>query len=131
MAETTRSVFISGSRTQNQLSQEVLESIDAIIDQGLKINLGDSNKGVDKEVADLLRLEDYKNVEIFTINQKPRIALEKDWKLRYVHPNEGLNGQEQQMMKDRQMVNDSQWGLAIFDPIKKTVLVLFRFLPVP
>ncbi|MHA6603004.1 hypothetical protein ACX4ZB_01265 [Aerococcus urinae] len=119
MAETTRSVFISGSRTQNQLSQEVLESIDAIIDQGIKINLGDSNKGVDKEVADLLRLENYKNVEIFTINQKPRIALEKDWKLRYVHPDEGLNGQEQQMMKDRQMVNDSQWGLAIFDPIKK------------
>lgn len=119
MAESTRSVFISGSRTQNQLSQEVLDSIDTIIDQGIKINLGDSNKGVDKEVADLLRLENYQAVEIFTINQKPRIAIEKDWKVRYVHPDDKLNGQEQQMMKDRQMVNDSHWGLAIFDPIKK------------
>ncbi|KAA9239796.1 MULTISPECIES: hypothetical protein [Aerococcus] len=119
MAESTRSVFISGSRTQNQLSQEVLDSIDAIIDQGIKVNLGDSNKGVDKEVADLLRLENYQSVEIFTINQKPRIAIEKDWKVRYVHPDDNLNGQEQQMMKDRQMANDSHWGLAIFDPIKK------------
>ena len=112
-------VFISGSRSQRSIPKAVQDSLDAIIKQGIGVLVGDSDKGVDSEIIDFLRMPLYEHVTIYTIFSSPRVAPEPEWGVRSIEADASLKPQQRQMAKDRAMVNDADWGLALFNPIEK------------
>ncbi|TDW16394.1 hypothetical protein EDD63_12421 [Breznakia blatticola] len=113
-----KTVFISGSRTQNEIPEIIQESLKSIIKQNIRIVIGDSKKGVDNEIIDYLRSSPkYTNVKIYTIKQTPRVKIEPEWELETIEVDELLKRQQQQMQKDRQMAEVADWGLSIFKPI--------------
>lgn len=112
-------VFISGSRSQSLIPKTVQDSLEAITDQGINILIGDSNKGVDKEIVDFLREPLYEHVTVYTISSHPRINPEPEWHTRTIKASKDLKPQQQQMAKDRAMAEDADWGLALFNPIEK------------
>lgn len=111
-------VFISGSRSQTEIPENVQQSLELIIKNNIDVLIGDSDKGVDKEIIDYFRGA-YNQLEVFSIKSKPRVEIEKEWKQRIVKPDVSLKPQQQQMLKDRIMADEADWGLAIFDPITK------------
>lgn len=116
----SKKVFISGSRSQNEIPLNVQKSLELIRKQMIEIVIGDSEKGVDNEIIDYLRVAPrYSAVEIYTIKQKPRIKVEKEWQVRVIPTDSNLKPQEKQMVKDRAMADAADWGLAIFKPITK------------
>lgn len=117
---THKKVFISGSRSQNDIPENVQKSLELIRKQRIEILIGDSEKGVDNQIIDYLRVNPkYSAVEIFTIKQKPRVKVEDEWKTKTIQANSDLKPQEKQMVKDRAMADAADWGLAIFKPIAK------------
>jgi len=115
-----RSVFISGSRSQDLIPQTIQDSLNEIMNMQLLVLIGDSNKGVDNEICDYLRKPLYPNVSIYTVNKRARIKVESAWKTVVVETNGNLKGQEKQMVKDRAMAGSAYWGLAVFNPLEKT-----------
>lgn len=115
-----KKVFIYGSRTQEEIPKSVQESLEAIRNQKIKILIGDSEKGVDNEIIDYLRFSPkYPYVDIFTVKQKPRVKVEPEWTTRLINTDKSLKPQQKQMVKDREMANEADWGLGIFNPISK------------
>ena len=47
------------------------------------------------------------------------MKVENEWKTKTIFTDSSLKPQEQQMVKDRAMADDADWGLAIFKPITK------------
>lgn len=116
--EKQKKVFISGSRSQKEIPQNIQKSLRLIMKQNIEVLIGDSNKGVDKEIIDYFR-GIYNKVEIFTIKDKPRVIVETEWKQKTIETIPSLKAQEKQMMKDRVMADDADWGLAVFNPLTK------------
>lgn len=111
-------VFISGSRSFEEIPENVQESLERITSHNMQILLGDSNKGIDSQIADYLRLSpQYNNVVVYGIGHKPRMTVSEDWKFKQISPDETLKPQEQQMIKDRAMGDVADYGLSIFSPI--------------
>lgn len=118
--KSNKKVFISGSRTQEVIPENVQRSLELIKQQQIKILIGDSEKGVDNEIIDYLRLAPkYSEVEIYSIKAKARVKVEEEWKLKIIETEKSLNPQEKQMEKDRVMADQADWGLAVFNPITK------------
>ncbi len=116
----SKKVFISGSRSQMQISENVQKSLELIRKQNIKVLIGDSEKGVDNEIIDYLRVTPkYEAVEIYTIKQTPRVAVENEWETKFIPTNPSLKPQEKQMVKDRYMADKADWGLVVFNPISK------------
>jgi len=117
----SKKVFISGSRSQNEIPVSIQKSLEAIIQQNIHILIGDSEKGVDNNILDYLRLDSvYPHVEVFTVNQNARVKVESKWTKRHIETEPESKGQEKQMVKDRMMADEAHWGLAVFDPFSKT-----------
>lgn len=112
-------VFISGSRSQCSIPKAAQDSLDAIIKQGIGILIGDSDKGVDSEIIDFLRVPLYGRVTLYTIFGSPRVKPEPGWGVRSIKADATLKSQQRQMAKDRAMANDADWGMALFNPIEK------------
>lgn len=112
-------VFISGSRSQRSIPKAAQDSLDAIIKQGIGILIGDSDKGVDSEIIDFLRVPLYERVTLYTIFSSPRVKPEPGWSVRPIKADASLKSQQRQMAKDRAMANDADWGMALFNPIEK------------
>ena len=112
-------VFISGSRSQRSIPKAAQDSLDAIIKQGIGILIGDSDKGVDSEIVDFLRVPLYERVTLYTIFSSPRVKPEPGWSVRSIKADASLKSQQRQMAKDRAMANDADWGMALFNPIEK------------
>ncbi|MGI6221586.1 MAG: hypothetical protein ACOYIP_06950 [Coriobacteriales bacterium] len=115
----SKCVFISGSRSQTLIPKIVQDSLETIISQGIGVLIGDSDKGVDKEIIDFLRVPLYENVTIFTISTYPRVEAETTWQVRTIDADQSLKPQQRQMVKDRIMADEADWGMALFDPIAK------------
>ena len=111
-------VFISGSRSQNIIPELVQNSLNSIIKQNIGILIGDSNKGVDNEIIDFLRVPLYENVTIYTVYSHPRVNPETEWSTKIIESDGILKAKQRQTIKDRSMANDAQWGMALFKPIE-------------
>ena len=112
-------VFISGSRSQRSIPKAAQDSLEAIIKQGIEVLIGDSSKGVDNEIIDFLRVPLYEHVTIYTISSSPRVRPEPEWHTLTIEADPGMKPQQRQMVKDRAMANDANWGLALFNPMEK------------
>lgn len=108
-------IFISGSRSQVTLPDDVKESINNIMRNGFGILLGDCNQGVDSLVADMLAEAEYPNVSIYTVLNKTRINT-GNWCVEYVKPKWGQNYKMRQTEKDKAMSEAADYGLCIFNP---------------
>lgn len=114
-----RNVFVSGSRSQTLIPKVVQDSLEAIKSQGIGVLIGDSNRGVDREVIDFLRAPLYENVTLFTISSSPRVKAEAEWRVRVIEADSSLKPKQRQTVKDRIMADEADWGMALFDPIQK------------
>lgn len=114
-----RNVFVSGSRSQTLIPKVAQDSLEAIKSQGIGVLIGDSNRGVDREVIDFLRAPLYENVTLFTISSSPRVKAEAEWRVRAIEADSSLKPKQRQTVKDRVMADEADWGMALFDPIQK------------
>ncbi len=118
--------FISGSISSKDIPQEVIKSVDESREKGYTILVGDA-RGIDKNVQDMLKADNYKNVEVYYIGSSPRNFSDRDWIGKHIPvdiENESLykNGKytrEAQMIKDKAMANEADFGLVIWQDTSK------------
>lgn len=119
-------VFISGSRQISFLPSQTQESLETIISRKFEILLGDSEKGVDAFVALYLAHQNYENVSIYTIHDRPRFGIcqtqletsSRQWSINRLNPDnsDSKTRVEQETKKDRAMGEIADYGLAIWQP---------------
>jgi adenine-specific DNA-methyltransferase len=98
-------VFISGSRHIKELPQSALDSLDKIIELGLRVIVGDC-QGVDSLVQKYLKSKNYTKVTVYHIGNYPRFNLGfKTVKVQGTR----------QVDKDIEMSNKAHYGLTIWD----------------
>lgn len=117
-------VFISGSRQIPYLPQEVQERVDNMIDNGLQIVVGDSERGVDSNIVAYLYERGYSNVAIYSIHSTSRIRrLLPDWSFRQITPDIAAqhdkngrpkNRRKLETYKDRAMCEACNFALVIW-----------------
>lgn len=109
------SVFISGSIAIKVLPQEVKNSIHKIVNNQMRILVGDAN-GIDSLVQDYCLSLNYFNVTVYSISILPRYRASDKFALKTILiSNEIKNGRERQQEKDKAMTNDSQYSFVIWD----------------
>ncbi len=112
-------VFISGSISIKKLPQEVKNSIDKIIEQNLKILVGDA-KGIDTLVQNYCLSLNYYNVTIYSISTFPRYKASDNFRIKYIEvPNSIKRERERQQEKDKAMTMDSEFTFTIWDSKSK------------
>jgi len=109
------SVFISGSIAIKTLPQEVKNSIHKIVDNQMRILVGDAN-GIDSLVQDYCLSLGYFNVTVYSISSQPRYKASDKFGLEIVTPSAEIKGaRERQQEKDKAMTKDSQYSFIIWD----------------
>jgi len=109
------SVFISGSISIKTLPQEVKNSIHKVVDNQMKILVGDAN-GIDTLVQEYCLLLNYYNVTVYTISSIPRYRASDKFNLNIVSVPSGIKSvRERQQSKDKAMTNDCQYSFIIWD----------------
>lgn len=116
-----RKIFISGSISSKEIPQEVIKSVDDSRKRNYTILIGDA-KGIDKNIQDMLKADNYKNVEVYHVGPSPRNISDREWIDRRIPvdtENEkffknGKYTREAQMIKDKAMSNDADFGLVIW-----------------
>jgi hypothetical protein len=117
-------IFISGSRQIISLPEGIPDRLDNIVNNGFKVVIGDSEKGVDRIILEDLRKRNYPNVSVFSIHSSSRIkSLSNAWDFQRVEPNIAkkldkngkiINGRELEAAKDRAMGDMCDYGLVIW-----------------
>ena len=108
-----RKIFISGSISSKEIPQEVIKSVDDSRKRNYTILIGDA-KGIDKNIQDMLKADNYKNVEVYHVGPSPRNLSDLEWIDRRIPvdtENEkffknGKYTREAQMIKDKAMSKD-------------------------
>ena len=73
-----RKIFISGSISSKEIPQEVIKSVDDSRKRNYTILIGDA-KGIDKNIQDMLKADNYKNVEVYHVGPSPRNLSDREW----------------------------------------------------
>ena len=113
-------VFIGGSRKISRLNAEVERRIQAIVDQGFPIVIGDAN-GADRAVQRYLAKKQYANVTVFCMDGDYRNNL-ANWPIQAIAAQSGTRGFAYHSTKDRAMVSASSHGLMLWDAESKGTL---------
>lgn len=107
------SVFIGGSRRIARLPEEVRKRIDAIVEKGFRILVGDAS-GADKAVQSYLAERAYPNVLVHCIEGQCRNNV-GGWQTRQVSASKGARGFDLYSLKDRVMADAAEYGLVLWD----------------
>ncbi len=108
-----KKVFISGSIDINKLDDLVINSLDKIISQNIQVLVGDAN-GVDTLVQKYLARQNYFNVIVYTIFEKPRNLLSNNFKIERIDV-ENFFGRKAQEKKDEAMTKNSDYSFVIWN----------------
>lgn len=108
-----KTVFIGGSRKVARLAAEVRTRIDRIVEQKLRVVIGDAN-GADKAVQRYLAERQYGTVEVFCADAVPRNNL-GGWPARVVTPRAARKDFQYYAAKDRAMAVEASVGLMLWD----------------
>lgn len=119
-------MFISGSMSTDVIGKDILNSIDFSIRKDYHILIGDA-KGVDKSIQEILKSNNYKNVIVYHVGETPRNKIDSEWSSKRIEIDlmdeklfrNGRYTRKAQMRKDLQMALDSDFGLVIWEDIKK------------
>ncbi len=106
-------IFIGGSRHVTRLPPDALQRLDNVISSDHKVILGDAN-GADKAVQKYFSNKNYRNVIVYCSGDKPRNNL-GEWEARVVEAPPNAKGFQFYAAKDRQMAQDANFGLMIWD----------------
>lgn len=119
---TTKNVFIGGSRNFSYLfSPELINSLNTIANKNINVLIGDSELGIDEQIAKYYQNINYQNIIVHTIDLYPRINIYSGWGINYVNIiAKHLPYRKQQYIKDRKIINKANWGLIILNPISRT-----------
>jgi len=111
----TQKVFISGSIAVKKLDNEVLSSLQKMMQNGLQILVGDA-KGVDSQIQDFFKRNNYNNIVVYSIEEFPRYIASKTFGFKKIEvATDVKGGRETQTEKDIAMTNDSDFSLVIWD----------------
>lgn len=121
-----KKIFISGSISSKEIPDVVIKSVDNSRERNYTILIGDAT-GIDKSIQDMLKADNYKNVEIYHVGPTPRNFADRAWinkRILVDTDNEklfkdGKYTREAQMMKDKAMVDDADFGLVIWRDTSK------------
>ncbi|MFQ7323620.1 MAG: hypothetical protein ACLRPC_04170 [Streptococcus sp.] len=119
-------MFISGSILNKEIPEDVIKAVDDSRKRNYTILIGDA-KGVDKNIQDMLKADNYKNVEVYHVGPRPRNLSDREWIDRRI-PVDIANEKffknvnytrEAQMLKDKAMSDDADFGLVIWKDTSK------------
>lgn len=121
-----RKIFISGSISSKEIPKDIIKSVDDCRKKNYTILIGDA-PGIDKNIQDMLKADNYKNVEVYHVGPSPRNLSDRDWIVRRISvdiENEKFfknrkYTREAQMLKDKAMSNDADFGLVIWKDTSK------------
>jgi hypothetical protein len=113
-------VFIAGSRKLSRLNPEVKRRIDNMIEKDFTILVGDAN-GADKAVQKYLSDRNYRNVIVHCMADNCRNNIGQ-WPAREITAPKGVRGFSYYAMKDQAMVDDTTYGLMLWDGESKGTL---------
>ena len=119
-------MFISGSVSSKEIPNDVIKSVDDSRKKNYTILIGDA-RGIDKNIQDMLKADNYKNVEVYHVGPSPRNFSDRDWidkRIPVDIEDESLfkNGKctrEAQMLKDKAMSDNADFGLVIWKDTSK------------
>lgn len=119
---TNGTVFISGSsKTQfnnspyyrEKLPDQIQEQIRKYMNQGKTILVGDA-PGIDRQVQDFLKANNYKDVEVYSPGKEVRYNANPEWKTNLIDVPEAPQGSSEWLAgKDKAMSDRADEGLAI------------------
>ena len=116
-----RTVFIAGSRSIQKLGLCITNRLDSIIENELKVIVGDAN-GVDESVQQYLSINGYKNVEVFHISEICRNNV-GNWLTQGVQCRTSQRRNFAYFStKDKAMANRADYGLMIWDGVSRGTL---------
>ena len=113
-------VFIPGSRHLSRLNADVKHRIDAIIEKGFTVLVGDAN-GADKAVQRYLADKHYQHVIVHCMEGNCRNNV-GNWSARQVPSPPGARGFAYYSIKDKAMVDDADYALMLWDGESKGTL---------
>jgi probable addiction module antidote protein len=106
-------VFVGGSRHLSSLPLPIKERLNNIVSSGHKVIVGDAN-GADKAVQKFLLDAAYEKVIVFCSGAKYRNNLGR-WPARPIETPKNAKGFQFYAIKDRQMAQEADFGLMIWD----------------
>lgn len=106
-------LFIGGSRHISRLSVDVKKRLENVIDVGHRVIVGDAN-GADKAVQRYFHDAAYDKVTVFCSGNSYRNNLGQ-WETHNVYPPKHLKGFHFYAAKDREMAQEADFGLMIWD----------------
>ncbi len=108
-------VFISGSIAIKKLPNDVIHSLQRIIDNNLEVLVGDAN-GIDKLIQNYFKTNNYYNVCVYSVYERPRNLCSSKFKIKSVDACSSIKKErERQIFKDSQMTSDSDYSFIIWD----------------
>jgi len=107
------SVFLSGSRAIEDLSEKVRDQLDKIIDAQETVLVGDA-KGADKLFQEFFAERGYDRVMVYCSGTRSRNNV-GEWERKMILVGPGLKGREFYAVKDRMMARDADRGLILWD----------------
>lgn len=108
-----RKVFIGGSRQLTDLSEDLRQRLDSILQRKLTVLIGDAD-GADKAVQLYLHRLGYRNVQVFCVGDRCRNNV-GGWETRAVPPPSRAKNLDYFAAKDRQMAREADAGLMLWD----------------
>lgn len=112
-------IFISGTagfgtKVMTQLPSQILPLLDNIIANHDTVLVGDC-QGVDSLVQFYFKEKQYKNVVVYCSGNICRYILDATWPVIHVSVPYGCRGRDFFAVKDKQMAEDADLGIAIWD----------------
>ncbi|GAD37363.1 hypothetical protein [Streptococcus anginosus] len=119
-------MFISGSISSKEIPDDVVKSVDESRRKNYTILVGDA-RGIDKNIQDMLKADNYKNVEVYHVGPSPRNFSDREWVDKRIPVDiedeklfkNGKYTREAQMLKDKAMSDDADFGLVIWKDTSK------------
>lgn len=108
-------VFISGSISIKKLPQEVINSIEKIIENKIHILVGDAD-GIDTLIQNFCLSKNYINLTVYSISAIPRYKASDTFNFKHIFPDESIKKERaRQQEKDKAMTLDSEFTFVIWD----------------
>ena len=106
-------VFLSGSRTISRTTADIRSRLDNMIQNGLRIIVGDAN-GADKAMQGYLAKVHYPDVTIYYVRAAPRNNV-GHWLAKEVSAEGHVSGRDFFAQKDKQMSKLADFGFVLWD----------------
>lgn len=106
-------VFLSGSRNIGRLNDMIRGRIQNMVEQGLRIVVGDAN-GADKALQTYLAEAQYTNVVVFCAGKVCRNNV-GGWQVKQIDVDPKIKGRDFYTQKDKEMAVEADFGFVIWD----------------